>query len=283
MEIAKVGVIGAGVMGAGIAQRCATHSYRAVLVDARQDQLLSASARIKESLDKLVKRGVLAERLKEEILKNIELAPDLSHVADCDLTVEAVNEDPELKKNVFRELDRICSPQTILASNTSSIPISLLAGATGRPEKVIGLHFMNPVPLSTLAELIRAGRTSAETMETCKRFAQSLALETVESADTPGFIINRVLMPMINEAAHALAQGVAGAEDIDRAMVLGTRQPMGPLALADLIGLDVVLSIIQTLHRETKQDRFKPCPLLEDHVRQNRLGRKTGRGFHTYA
>ena len=282
MKIVKVGVVGAGVMGAGIAQRCATFQYNVVLTDNLPAQLESAKNRIRASLDKAVGKDQISNYQKIEIYENIEFVTGLDSVRDCELVIEAVPEKAGLKQQVFRDLDRICPANTILASNTSSIPLARLAEATQRPDKVLGIHFMNPVPLMKLVEMIRTPHTSTATFDKCKKFVTAMGCEIVESKDTPGFIINRVLMPMINEAVYALQEGVASAEDIDKGMILGTNHPKGPLALADYIGLDTVLFILQTIHRELGNDRFKPCPLLEEYVRQNRLGRKTGRGFFTY-
>lgn len=282
MKISSVGVVGSGTMGAGIAQRCAMYHYPVVLVDKRPDQLESAKAGMERSLDKFIEKEHLTAEAKDAALGRIEFSLDLERVGDCDLVVEAVPENAELKKQVFAELDNICREDTILASNTSSIPLTPLAEATRRPTQVLGIHFMNPVPLMKLVEMIRARQTSESVFQVCKTFVVSLDHEVVQSKDSPGFIINRVLMPMINEAVETYAAGVASAEDIDRAMVLGTNQPMGPLALADYIGLDTVLSILQTLRDGFGNDRYRPSPLLEDYVRQNRLGRKTGKGFYDY-
>ncbi len=282
MQIAKVGVVGAGIMGSGIAQRCATYACPVVLVDSQPPQLQAAEKRIGESLGKLVKKGTIPENQKTLVMGNIVYRDQLDCLADCDLVIEAVTENRTLKESIFAELDRLCKPLCILASNTSSIPLKLLAGVTARPDKVLGLHFMNPAPVIPLVELIRAERTSSDTVQVCRQWLMTLHSEVVESRDSPGFIINRILIPMINEAVGVLAAGVATIEDIDKAMVVGTRQPMGPLALADLIGLDTVLFILRTLHGELKDERYRPCPLLEDYVRENRLGRKTGQGFHNY-
>ncbi len=278
----KVGIVGAGIMGAGIAQRCATYSYSVILVDSQPAQLQAAKRRIGESLDKLIKKGVVAENKKTQILKNVVFDEKLDCLVDCDLIIEAITEVRELKEKLFMELDRLCKSTTILASNTSSISLKLLSAVTRRPDRVLGLHFMNPAPLIPLVELIRAEQTSADTVGVCKEWLSTLGAEVVESKDSPGFIVNRILIPMIHEAVRTLEAGVAGAQDIDRAMVAGTRQPLGPLALADMIGLDTVLFILHTLHDELKDERFRPCPLLEKYVRENRLGRKTGRGFHEY-
>ncbi|MFQ5674171.1 MAG: 3-hydroxyacyl-CoA dehydrogenase family protein [Nitrospinales bacterium] len=282
MKIATAGVVGSGTMGAGIAQRCAMYHYPVVLVDSQPGQLESARAAMERSLGKFVEKGRLTPESKRAVLERIEFCLELERVAECDLVVEAVPENAELKKQVFRKLDGLCRQDTILASNTSSIPLTPLAEATRRPERVLGIHFMNPVPLMKLVEMIPARQTAEEVFRVCEKFVVSLDCEVVRSRDAPGFIVNRVLMPMINEAVEAYAAGVASVKDIDRAMMLGTNQPMGPLALADVIGLDVVLSILQTLHAGLDGDRYRPSPLLEDYVRQNRLGRKTGKGFYDY-
>lgn len=278
----KVGIVGAGIMGAGIAQRCATYSYSVILVDSQPTQLQTAERRIGESLDKLIKKGVIAENKKPEIVKNVAFREKLDDLADCDLIIEAITEVRELKEKLFMELDGLCKSATILASNTSSISLKLLSAVTRRPDKVLGLHFMNPAPIIPLVELIRSEQTSAGTVSICKEWLATLGAEVVESKDSPGFIVNRILIPMIHEAIRALETEVASAQDIDRAMVAGTRQPMGPLALADMIGLDTVLFIFRTLHEELKDERFRPCLLLGKYVSLNRLGRKTGRGFHEY-
>ncbi|MCH8156993.1 MAG: 3-hydroxybutyryl-CoA dehydrogenase [Nitrospinae bacterium] len=282
LRFKKIAVIGAGIMGAGIAQRVASHSYRVVLLDTKEEYLKVAQDRITQSLDKLVEKGKISEDTKYDALALIEFVTDFNATASCELVIEAVNENPELKHKIFTDLDRICSPQTILATNTSSIPIASLAGVTERPGKVLGLHFMNPVPLIPLVEMTRSGQMSDDVFEACRDFVESVGCQVVESKDSPGFIINRILMPMINEAVRALESGIATAEDIDRAMVLGTKQPMGPLALADLIGLDTVVNILNTLSDGFEDERYRPCPLLLEHVQQNHLGRKTGRGFFEY-
>lgn len=278
----RVGVIGAGIMGAGIAQRCAMHDYPVTLVDVHPEVLRLAGQRIRESLGKFEKKNSITSEGCSSIMQRIAFRTELGHVSGCDLVIEAVNEDADLKRILFNDLGRICRVDTILASNTSSIPIHDLARETNRPGRVIGLHFMNPVPLISLVELIRSSLTANEVVRTCAEFVRALGCEVVQSEDRPGFIINRILMPMINEAAHALRSGVASAADIDRAMVLGTKQPIGPLALADLIGLDTVVHILETLQDGFGDDRFRPCPLLEEYVEQNRLGRKTGHGFFEY-
>ena len=278
----KIGVIGAGIMGAGIAQRCATFGYRVSLVDMQEECLQSARMRIVQSVDKLMEKAVFSRDLLSNVLSLIDFVTDFEAVSSCDLVIEAVNENPDLKKKIFSDLDKTCSSQTILATNTSSIPITALAGVTERPQRVLGLHFMNPVPIIPLVEIIWADQTSNKVLADCVNFVESVECEWVESKDSPGFIINRILIPMINEAVRVLESGIATAEDIDRAMVLGTKQPMGPLALADLIGLDTVLNILNTLYAGFKDERYRPSPLLEKNVRENRLGRKTGCGFFEY-
>lgn len=282
MEIIKLGVVGAGTMGAGIAQRCAMHGYMVILVDTRREILKEAEGRIQKSLDKFVEKKAIDPEDKLDALAKIHMETDLNALADCDLVIEAVSEQVDVKKAVFSELHRLCAEETILASNTSSLSITELGGITQRSEGFVGLHFMNPVPLIDFVEIVRTPLTSQRVFEKCQYFVQSLGCDFVVSQDSPGFIVNRVLMPLLNEAMHALQSGVASAEEIDRALVLGTHQPVGPLALADRIGLDVVLSILETLHRELQSERFCPCELLVDHVRKNRLGRKTGRGFFEY-
>jgi 3-hydroxybutyryl-CoA dehydrogenase len=282
MEIIKVGVVGAGTMGAGIAQRCAMHGYMVVLVDTNPSILDVAEARIQTSLDKFVEKENLSQEDKLDALAKIHRSTELKKVSDCDLVIEAIPERLDMKKEIFSELDWMCPPETILASNTSSFSITRLASSTRHPERVLGIHFMNPAPVVGLVELVRGKETSDATAERGKQFARSLACEVVESGDSPGFIINRVLMPMINEAIYAFEAGVGSAEEIDRAMVQGTHQPVGPLALADRIGLDVVLSILNTLHKELASERFRPSDLLAEYVRQGHLGRKSSRGFYEY-
>jgi len=269
-------------MGAGIALRAAQHGFLTVLMDALPEVLKGAEIRIHASLSKWVEQGILGTAQKLAVMECIEYSPDLHAVANCDIVSEAVSENVDIKKQVFADLDRICSSETILASNTSSIPIQKLASATQRPDRVLGIHFMNPPQRIDLVEMIATGTTSKETLRLCEQFVTRLGCEVVKSKDSPGFVVNRILIPMVNEAAYVLQAGVASAEDIDRALVKGSHQPMGPLALADLIGLDVVLSILRTLHEEFKNNRYLPCPLIVQHVMHNRLGRKTGKGFFEY-
>ncbi len=278
----KVGVVGAGIMGAGIAQRAATFGFYVTLVDKNDAYLHAAEKRMVKSLDKMVESGIILEDVEYDVMALVEMKTDIKAVSSSDLVIEAVNENLELKQKIFMELEQICSSDAILATNTSSIPIVSLANVTRSPHRVIGLHFMNPVPIIPLVEVIRTDQTSDTTFQTCVDFLGEMECETVQSKDSPGFIINRILIPMINEAVTVLESGVASAEDIDRAMVLGTKQPMGPLALADLIGLDTVAHILETLYVELKDERFRPSPLLLDYVSKNRLGRKISRGFFDY-
>ena len=277
----QVAVVGAGTMGAGIAQVCATAGLQVLLIDVGIDQLKRGQDTIGTSLAKLEAKGSLA-RPAAEISGRVRTSTDLEDVSRVGFVIEAVFEDLAVKSDLFKRLDQAAGPGTILASNTSSISITRLASATKRPEKVVGLHFMNPVPLMGIVELIRGLETSDETIAQARALAEKVGKRTVESKDVPGFIANRVLMPMINEAAFALAEGVASAEDIDT-MMKGLNFPLGPLALADLIGLDVCLAVLEVLQRDLGDPKYRPSPLLRQYVAAGRLGRKSGRGFHVYA
>ncbi len=282
MEIQHIAVVGAGTMGHGIAQVCATHGYRVTLIDIVPEQLERALAAIRKSVEKLHAKGRLSDEQREAALSNIATATELDATAEADFVIEAVVERVEVKKQVFGRLDELTRPEVILASNTSSISITELGAATGRPERVIGMHFMNPVPLMKLVEVIRGLSTSDETTATVVDLAKRLGKTPVEAQDYPGFISNRILCPMINEAIYALMEGVGTAEAIDTVMKLGMNHPMGPLELADLIGLDVVLNIMEVLHEGLGDDKYRPCPLLRRMVAAGHLGRKTGRGFYVY-
>ena len=284
MDIDRIAVVGGGTMGNGIAHVAAQHGRSVRLLDVDAGVLESALATIGKNLDRQVRKGLLDEAERDATLARIETGTDLSGgVADVDLVVEAVPEKPELKATIFRTLDASAPERTILASNTSSISITEIAAHTGRPEQVIGMHFMNPVPVMQLVEVIRGLATSDATTAAVVALSESLGKTPVEVNDFPGFVSNRVLMPMINEAVTALMEGVAEPEAIDTVMKLGMNHPMGPLALADLIGLDTCLNILEVLHRELGDDRYRPSPLLRKYVAAGGVGRKTGRGFHSYA
>lgn len=280
MGLGTLGVVGAGQMGRGIAQVAAQAKLNVMLVDSESDQLKGAEQTIGTSLGKLAQKGRLEED-PEIIHQRIRLHEDIRELTACEFIVEAVTENPDIKYGIFRQLDEICRPEAILASNTSSISITAIAGQTKRPGQVIGMHFMNPAPLMQLVEIIPGLQTDQETLQMTLGLARALGKETVQSKDRAGFIVNRVLLPMINGAIQTFDEGTADAEAIDQAMKLGTNQPMGPLALADLIGLDTCLAIMEVLHDEFG-DRYKPAQLLRKYVLAGWLGRKTGRGFHHY-
>lgn len=280
--IKKIGVVGAGQMGAGIAQVAAMNGYSIILNDVSEACLKGGIARIEKSLSIFLKKGRITQEEKEATLGRIETDVQLKAVQSADYVVEAVTENQSLKLDVFRQLDEICRPGVPLASNTSSIPITLIAAATKRPSEVIGMHFMNPVPLMKLVEVIRGLSTSDKTFETTCELAVKLKKTPVAVNDSPGFISNRILMPMINEAIFALYEGVGTTEAIDSVMKLGMNHPMGPLELADLIGLDTCLSILEVLHEGFGDPKYRPCALLRKYVDAGYLGRKTGRGFYTY-
>jgi len=282
MDIERIVVVGAGTMGHGIAQVCATSGYQVTLIDIAPEQLERALAAIRKSVDKLHAKGRLTDAQREAALTHITTATEIEAAAEADFVVEAVIEKVEVKREVFSRLDELTRPGVVLASNTSSISITELGAATGRPDKVVGMHFMNPVPLMRLVEVIRGLETSDETTSTVVALAQQLGKTPVEAQDYPGFISNRILCPMINEAIYALMEGVGTAEAIDTVMKLGMNHPMGPLELADLIGLDVVLNIMEVLHEGLGDDKYRPCPLLRRMVAAGHLGRKTGRGFYVY-
>jgi len=280
--VETIGVLGAGQMGNGIAHVFAQHGYQVVLFDIAQEQLDKAMATIEKNLARQAKKGAIAESLVDEVLGRIKTTLSMEDLAPVDFAVETVTENESVKLEVFRKLDTLVKPEAYLASNTSSIPITKIAAVTGRPQQVIGMHFMNPVPVMTLVEVIRGHATSDETFRVTADLVAKLDKEKAVSQDYPGFIVNRVLIPMINEAIFALYEGVATAEDIDKGMKLGTNQPMGPLTLADFIGLDTVLAIANVLYEGFKDPKYRPCPLLVKMVNAGYLGRKSGRGFYTY-
>ena len=283
MNLKRITVIGGGTMGNGIAHVCAQSGCEVTLVDMNQDLLERTLSNIFKNMDRQVKKEIISAGEKEEALGRISTATSLEDgVAEAQLVVEAVPEKLELKESIFRTLDEEAPADAILATNTSSISITAIAAFTKRPEKVIGMHFMNPVPMMKLVEVIRGLATDDETTQAVMELSRDLGKTPVEVNDFPGFVSNRVLMPMINEAMFALMEGVAEAEAIDTVMKLGMAHPMGPLALADLIGLDTCLSILEVLHRELGDDRYRPCPLLRKYVAAGWLGRKSGRGFFGY-
>ena len=280
--IKTIGVIGAGQMGGGIAQVAAQSGFSVILHDVETEFVEKGMSAIQKNLDRLVQKEKLTAAQKQEALGRIRTTTDLKAMKDADLVVEAATENIDIKLQIFQTLDEVTRPDVILGSNTSSISITKIAGATKRSDKVIGIHFMNPVPIMKLVEIIRGLLTSDETYKTSVEFVQKMGKETVTAADFPGFLVNRILCPMINEAIFALEEGIASPEDIDKAMKLGTNVPMGPLELADYIGLDTLLAIMEVLHQGLGEDKFRPAPLLRKYVAAGLLGRKTGRGFFTY-
>jgi 3-hydroxybutyryl-CoA dehydrogenase len=278
----KMGVMGAGQMGLGIAQTAAQCGFEVLLGDIALEQATQAKQRLGAQLLKLVEKGKMTASDREQVLARIRPVGSIAEMADCDLAVEAVSEKFELKASLFREFDAHLKSTAILATNTSSISITRIAAQTRRPERVVGMHFMNPVPVMKLVEGIRGLQTSDETFASVRAAAERMGKTFVEARDFPGFAVNRILMPMINEAVYALHEGVASAEDIDAAMRLGTNQPMGPLTLADFIGLDTCLAIMEVLHEGLGDSKYRPCPLLRNYVLAGWLGKKSGRGFYRY-
>ncbi len=282
MEIKKIGVVGAGTMGGGIAQVCVGGGFEVVVREVADEFLDKGMARIRKGIDKWVEKGIVEAPAAEKMLAALRGSTDLADLYDCDLVIEAIIEDLDAKTQVFQQLDAGCGDDAILASNTSSISITRLAAATERPTRVVGMHFFNPVPLMKLVEIVRGEMTSDDVHDVIEELARGLQKTPVTVADVPGFVSNRVLMPMINEAVFCLQEGVATAEDIDTVMKLGMAHPMGPLRLADLIGLDVCLAIMEVLHRGYGDSKYRPCPLLRRKVDAGHVGRKAGRGFYTY-
>jgi 3-hydroxybutyryl-CoA dehydrogenase len=282
MATEHIVVVGAGQMGAGIAQVALQAGLKVTLADISREAVDKGEARIKAGLQKLVEKGKLDDAKRKTALESLKLVTAITDAKEVDFAVEAVTENEELKRKIFRDLDAVVRPGGVLATNTSSIPITRIAANTKRPEAVIGMHFMNPVPLMALVEIIRGAATSDETYASTRALAEKMGKTTVVSRDFPGFIVNRILMPMINEACYGLMEGLGSAEDIDTAMKLGTNQPMGPLQLADFIGLDTCLYIMDVLHKGLGDSKYRPCPLLRQYVDAGWFGKKSGRGFYKY-
>ena len=282
MSIGTVGVIGAGQMGAGVAQVAAQSGVKVLLTDISEEFVARGRETVARNLDRMIQRGRFKPEERDNILRRIDTTARLEDLRDTDFVIEAVVENEDAKIALFQKLDKVCPAQVIFASNTSSISITRMGARTSRADRFIGMHFMNPVPAMRLVEIIRGLATSQETYETTRELAERLGKNTMTAEDFPGFIVNRILLPMINEGIYTLYEGVGGVTDIDTAMKLGTNQPMGPLELADLIGLDTCLAIMEVMHRVFGDDKYRPCPLLKKYVDAGYLGRKAGRGFYTY-
>ena len=282
MQVKKLGVVGAGQMGQGIAQVAAQAGVDVIVVDAAPDFAQQGVAKIKKTLDRLVEKGKLDASSRDATMSHLKHGEGHRDLFDCDVVVEAAPEKEDIKLAIFKSLGDICKDDAILASNTSSISITKIASASGRPDRVIGMHFMNPVPLMKLVEIVRGLPTSDATNDTVTKLAQRFGKTTIGARDIPGFIVNRMLIPLLNEACYGLYEGLGTAGDIDTGVRLGLNHPMGPLELADLIGLDTCLAIAEVLHRELGDDKYRPCPLLRQYVAAGWLGRKVGRGFYEY-
>jgi len=282
MAISNVGVVGCGLMGSGIAEVCIRAGYKTVVSEASRELLERGLDRLKASMNTAVQRGKMKEEEMKAALERLQGTVSLEDFKDCDLVIEAVTEDLNLKKDVFARLDKVCPPHAVLATNTSCLPVIEMAMVTGRPARVVGLHFFNPAPVMRLVEIVKSIATSDETVDTCRSFVASLGKTAILAPDTPGFVVNRLLIPFLLDAIRALESGVATKEDIDQGMVLGCNHPIGPIALADLVGLDTALLVANAMYEEFKDPRYAPPPLLKKMVAAGRLGRKSGKGFYDY-
>ncbi|NMA67826.1 MAG: 3-hydroxybutyryl-CoA dehydrogenase [Desulfitobacterium sp.] len=282
MNIRKIGVIGAGLMGAGIAQVAAQAGYQVILRDLEDKLVEKGFSVIKKNLEKAQSKGKLTKDEVQEVLGRMSTTTQLGDLQDADLIIEAIIEHMPIKKELFTQLDQICKPEAIFATNTSGLSITELATVTKRCQQVIGMHFFNPVPVMKLVEIIRGEETSTEVLEVIRQVTEKMGKESITVNEAPLFAVNRILVPMLNEAMFVLMEGIAEAEDIDKGMCLGANHPIGPLALADLVGLDTLLFVMETLHKETGDSKYRPCPLLRQKVRAGHLGKKTGQGFYKY-